>query len=54
VRRIRMNDQIMKFLSVRVDLEAVTKAASRRPAREEREPAAANFSAEDDTAQGGY
>lgn len=54
VRRIRMNDQILKFLSVRVDLEALTQAASRRPPREDREPAAARFPGEDEAAQGGY
>ncbi len=53
VRRIRMNDQILKFLGVKVDLEAVTKAANRRPPREEREPAA-HYPGEDEATQGGY
>ncbi|MEE8536528.1 MAG: 30S ribosomal protein S6, partial [Acidobacteriota bacterium] len=38
VRRIRVNDQIIKFLSVKVDLEALTKISGRRHSREEREP----------------
>ena len=37
VRRIRMNDQIIKFLAVKVDLEALTKASGRRHSREERD-----------------
>ncbi|MEE9217545.1 MAG: 30S ribosomal protein S6 [Acidobacteriota bacterium] len=37
VRRIRMNDDIIKFLSVKVDLEALSKAGGRRQVRDERE-----------------
>ena len=37
VRRMRMNDQIIKFLTVKVDLEALTKVSGRRHSRDERE-----------------
>jgi len=53
VRRIRMNDQIIKFLSVKVDLEAVTKAANRRPAREDRETAVPLEAMDEDSGMGG-
>jgi small subunit ribosomal protein S6 len=52
VRRIRMNDQIIKFLSVRVDLEALMRAANRRPPRETVAPDVGEM--DDEAAQGGY
>jgi small subunit ribosomal protein S6 len=53
IRRLRMNDQILKFLAVRVDLEALTRAASRRPPREERE-VAPTYPGEEEASQGMY
>jgi small subunit ribosomal protein S6 len=52
VRRIRMNEQIIKFLSVRVDLEALTRAANRRPPREAVTPDVPEL--EDEAGHGGY
>jgi len=54
VRRIRMNDQIIKFLSVRVDLEEVNWAANRRPAREERDTGGPQYPGEFEASQGGF
>jgi small subunit ribosomal protein S6 len=52
VRRIRMNDQIIRFLSVRVDLEALMRAANRKPPREAVAPDVPEL--DEEAAQGGY